>query len=150
MHRDKFKEICVNLYTENYIYYWEKLNAKINEEDYFLHGLNWNLVSTRTITFCSFLGNQWIVSWTGLQSPSMALTQRQPWPASYTWGMGSTHSEWVCILEVSAGAGGASGMVGAGGAGLNCCSSIKAFHRPNSMVLGCWSIFLSGVLAARR
>lgn len=48
--------------------------------------------------------------------------------------IGGTHSQ-DCIPEASAGEDGASGMVGAHEAGLNCCSSFKAFHRLTNIML---------------
>lgn len=39
-------------------------------------------------------------------------------------------------------------MVEKGRAGLNCCSSFKAFRRTTNIELGCWSLFLYGILAA--
>lgn len=65
------------------------------------------------------------------------------------WTLGGTHPAYDCIREASVGAGGASGMVEANGAGLNCSGS-KAFRTTANTALGCWSICSDGIHTAMR
>lgn len=63
--------------------------------------------------------------------------------------VGGTHPEQDCILEASAEASRAAGM-GDGGAGLNCSSGVKVFHRLTNTVWGCQSICSGGIPLAKR